>query len=431
MINKIVNLLNNNKKISAWTITESQSKSSELFFVKEKLDMNRATNIHEFTLRIFVDFEEGGEKYKGDATMLVSPTDTQEEITSKIEQGVFSAGFVKNKWYDLPENEDIDCPKIQKFSNISDLNDNYEKLYNIIFKDYGFDSKLNSAELFAIEGSKRVVTSKGVDESFPYNEFTFEIVTDCNSGSEPVEIFKDYSLTNIDLKQIENIIKLQHEETEGRSKAVKNEKIENARVILSGDAVEELLSFYTIQASDSLVFMNISKVKVGSQFIDIDAAEKLNIKLNPSLASSTFARPVDSEGKKLQGYDLFKNGKSINLITSSRFSHYLDLENKGTIKTFEVEGGQLSLDEYLKEDHIEILAFSSFLMDPTTGDFGGEFRLARYVHDGKIEYITGGSISENIFKEQNKMKFSKELENRKLSIAPKAIIFDGITVTGK
>ena len=40
---------------------------------------------------------------EGDANILISASDSEQEIASKIEKAVFAAGFVKNKWYDLPE----------------------------------------------------------------------------------------------------------------------------------------------------------------------------------------------------------------------------------------------------------------------------------------------------------------------------------------
>ena len=431
MINKIIDLLNRKKDISAWTLTETRSSSKELFFIKEKLDINRATDIHEYSLRIFVDFEEDGEKYKGDSAILLSSTDSLDEVEEKIDVAIFSSSFVKNKWYDLPENDGKNYIKITKYSNLSDLEDKYDDLYKLLYKDYGFTSKMNSAEIFAIEREKRVLTSKGVDVTYPNSEFTFEIVTDSNSGQEPVEIFRDYSLTNIDLEKIEEIVKAQLEETDGRSKATRNKKIENIRTILVGDAVEEFLSFYVYQASDNMIYNKISKFESGKNFLGEDAKEKLNIRLNPSLESSTFAVPVDPEGKRLEAYTLYEDGVCRDIRSSSRFSHYLGIENKGTVNTFEVEAGDLSLEDYKKEDYIEILAFSSFLMDPVTGDFGGEFRLARYVHDGVEEYITGGAISENIFKRQKEMRFSKEKDFGKLSSIPKAVIFDNVNVSGE
>lgn len=427
MLNRIKAILNSKKNISAWIISESKSSSAELFFVKDSLDMNRATDVHEYALKLFVDFTEENVKYRGDASVLISPADSDTELEQKIERAAFSAGFVKNKWYPLPKNENKKPISVKKYNNIEDLKNNYSKIQNILFKEYPYKSKINSCELFAIEQTKRTVTSEGIDISYPFSEFTFEIVSDNNYGKEPVEIFNDYYLPNIDLERLESIVQKQLAETDGRSQAVDCNKLENIRVLLSGDAVEELLFFYLSQATDKMIYMNISKVKQGEQFVN----NKLNITLDPALPSSLYAKPVDSEGKILEKYSLFENGKAVNLRTSSQFSHYLNLENKGQISTFVVDGGDKTYDELTSGDYIEILTFSSFLMDSTTGDFGGEFRLAKLVQNGKESYVSGGALSENIFKLQDKMMLSKELEKRTYSVSPKAIAFDNVCIAAK
>lgn len=427
MLNRIKAILNSKKNISAWIISESKSSSAELFFVKDRLDMNRATDVHEYALKLFVDFTEENVKYRGDASVLISPADSDTELEQKIERAAFSASFVKNKWYPLPKNENKKPISVKKYNNIEDLKNNYSKIQNILFKEYPYKSTINSCELFAIDQTKRTVTSEGVDISYPFSEFTFEIVSDNNYGKEPVEIFNDYYLPNIDLERLESIVQKQLAETDGRSQAVDCNKLENIRVILSGDAVEELLFFYLSQATDKMIYMNISKVKQGEQFVN----NKLNIALDPALPSSLYAKPVDSEGKILEKYTLFENGKAVNLRTSSQFSHYLNLENKGQISTFVVDGGDKTYDELTSGDYIEILTFSSFLMDSTTGDFGGEFRLAKLVQNGKESYVSGGALSENIFKLQDRMMLSKELEKRTYSVSPKAIAFDNVCIAAK
>ncbi|MDI9519203.1 MAG: metallopeptidase TldD-related protein [Bacillota bacterium] len=430
MLLEIKKLLENNTKISAWVINENISSSSELFFIKDKLDMNRACDTKEYHISIYVDFKENDILYKGDSIVVVSASDSIEEIQTKINDAVFYAEFVKNKWYDLPTNESNVIKGINSFKNLSILKKDYETIFNVFFKDYGYESKVNSCEIFAIEGLKRVISSKGTDVSFPYSRFIFELVTDCETGFEPVEIFNGYYLTEIDLELIEVLIKKQLSETYERSKAIRNEKLENKRVIISGNAVEEFLKFYIDQATDSSIYQKISKAKLNENFFN-NSKEKLNIVMNPYLSSSINSMPVDAQGKILKPYVLYEDGVLKNLKTSARFSHYLNVENLGNVNTFEVKGGEVSLNEYIKDDYIEIMEFSSFIMDTNTGDFGGEFRLAKVVENGKESFITGGAISENIFDIQNEMLFSKETLVYKSSICPKAIILDNITVSGK
>lgn len=430
MIERIKEILNADKNLSAWIITESRLKSSELFFVKDRLDINRASNIHEYAVRIFVDFKEGDESYKGDAGFLLTPMDSDEEIREKLKRAVFGAGFVKNKYYDIPEKE-ADYIEVKAFDTIRDLNRDYEGLMDIFFKDYGFEAGINSLELFAVQGEKRVLNSKSVDVSYPFSEFSFELVTDSDKGREPVEIFRGYTLNQLDLALIEDIIKKQLMETEGRMKALNTPKMENMRLIISGPAVEEFFQFFYLeQARDRSIYRGVSKVKLGESFTKEGAKERLTIRMNPALSSSAYQSPVDEEGKKLEAYTLFENGIAKDLRSSSRYSHYLGIENRGEVLCFEVEAGEKPIAEYKQGDYIEILTFSSFLMDAVTGDFGGEFRLAKCVKDGKEKYLTGGAVSENVFKIQDRMVFSKELETRMYSVAPASIIIDGVTISG-
>lgn len=429
MIEQMMELLNR-KDISAWTIAEEKYSSSELFFIKERLDMNRLAQVHEFRVCVYVDFEQASEKYKGDATFLVGISDSKEEIQKKIDDAVFSAEFVKNKWYDLPSNDGVKAPTLKAFENRKELKEKYDEIHQTIYKSYPYSAKVNSCEIFAKEGFCRIITSKGTDITYPHGEFFFELVTDCDEGVESVEIFNDYSLSHIDIAEIEKIVDKQLMETEGRSRAIRNHKLENQRVIISGDAVDDFFFFYVDQASDSWIYQGGSRAKLHEQLLSSDAEEKLNIRINPVLEHSIYAKPVDREGKILSSYTMYESGKVQNLRTSARYSHYMGIENIGLCSTFEMDGGKNPLSEYIQGDYIEILAFSSFLVDPTTGDFGGEFRLAKWVKDGEIHFITGGAISENIFKIQNQMHFSKELQARKYSITPKAIILDNVTVSG-
>lgn len=417
-------------QVSAWIIKEEQSLSAEVFCIQNKIDMNRSCQTHEYNVRLFVDFEENGTKYKGDSSVNISLSDSQEEVIQKLSQTAFAAGFVKNPWYALPSNTGK-AQSLQARPSVEDFKAQFQDIHNVIYKAYPYKAKINCCELFATQKNIRVLTSTGVDVTYPKNSFSMELVTDCNDGAESVEIFNLYHLTSVDLVKLEAIVSKQLMETEGRAFAVRNPKIEKINVILSNEAVEELLNFYLAQAKDSAVYQKISRLQKGARVNKEDNVQNINIRINPLLASALDASPVDTEGKILSAYPLITNNVLQNYITTAKFSHYLGEEHIGYSNVFEVECGDTSYTEFTSGDYIEILAFSSFIMDTTTGDFGGEFRLAKYIKDGVAGYITGGSISENIFTAQNTMRFSKEQEVRSNSITPKAILLPNITVAGE
>ena len=427
MIESILNILQK-KELAGWILTEEQSASTELFFVKNKLDQNRLCETTETTIEVFVDFEEAGEegveRYKGKAKALISAGDSAEEIEKRIDNAMVSARFVKNKWYPMANNEGKESPALTTSvsSNTEMLKTQYDALYEALFTDYGMSSQVNSVELFAVDGVRRVITSTGTDITYPVHRFVFELVTDAKGSSESVEIFNDYSFGLLDIEQVREVVKTQLADTEARAAAEKAPNLENINIILRGSAVEDLLKIYVVQASDEAVYSGFSRAKMGERFTGENALQPLNIRMDPSLDHAVGKAPIDKDGVLLHPYALYSDSVVQNLRSSQQFSSYMNRENIGSPTPFVVDGSDTPYDAFLEEDYLEIYVFSSFVASPIEGDFGGEYRLAKLVQNGKTTYITGGSLSENLFDAQDRMVFSKEQEKHQNSLTPKAIL---------
>lgn len=451
----ILNILKK-KELAGWIVTEENLASTELFFVKNKLDQNRLCETTETTVEVFVDFEEtsedGVERYKGKAEALLSAGDSAEEIEARIDNAIVSARFVKNKWYPMATNDvrakvssDASAQpdagtaafetafhagadaksaafETSSSSNTETLKIQYDALYEALFTDYGMSSQVNSVELFAVDGTRHVLTSTGTEVTYPVHRFVFELVTDAEGATESVEIFNDYTFGLLDVEQVRDVVKTQLADTEARAAAVKAPKLENINVILRGSAVEDLLSLYVVQASDEAVYNGFSRAKIGERFTGENALQSLNIRMDPGLPHAVGKAPIDEDGVLLHPYDLYRDSVVQNFRTSQQFSSYMNRENIGSPIPFVVEGSDTPYEDFLDEDYLEIYVFSSFVSSPIEGDFGGEYRLAKLVQNGKTTYITGGSLSENLFEAQDRMVFSKECEKRENSLAPKAIL---------
>lgn len=450
----ILNILKK-KELAGWIVTEENLASTELFFVKNKLDQNRLCETTETTVEVFVDFEEAGEdgveRYKGKGEALLSAGDSAEEIEARIDNAIVSARFVKNKWYPMATNDvrakapsststpsdtgttastsSIASDTVSSMSsdtaspsNTKTLKTQYDALYEALFADYGMSSQVNSVELFAVDGTRHVLTSTGTEVTYPVHRFVFELVTDAKGATESVEIFNDYTFGLLDVEQVRDVVKTQLADTEARAAAVKTPKLENINVILRGSAVEDLLSLYVVQASDEAVYSGFSRAKIGERFTGENALQPLNIRMDPSLSHAVDKAPIDKDGVLLHPYDLYRDSVVQNFRTSQQFSSYMDRENIGSPIPFVVEGSDTPYEDFLDEDYLEIYVFSSFVSSPIEGDFGGEYRLAKLVQNGKTTFITGGSLSENLFEAQDRMVFSKECEKRENSLAPKAIL---------
>ena len=62
---RIIELLNQNKKVSAWKLIQGETESCELFYVLKNLETNRASKTKEYSLTIYVD----GEGTRGSANV--------------------------------------------------------------------------------------------------------------------------------------------------------------------------------------------------------------------------------------------------------------------------------------------------------------------------------------------------------------------------
>lgn len=141
----IIELLNENKKVSAWKLIETETESCELFYVLKNLETNRATKTKDINLTIYID-EDGT---RGAANVVIYPHMNEEEIKKVIEEGVYSASFAKNKFYELPKgtNEELKYD----VSNLSEkpFVDVIEDIVNAVFKaDVHKDGWINSTEFF-------------------------------------------------------------------------------------------------------------------------------------------------------------------------------------------------------------------------------------------------------------------------------------------
>ena len=101
MIKNIIELLHKKEKVDEFKISVNKINSTELFFIKENLDMSRGKDVTHISITIFKNFEIDGKKFKGSSTTKVSPTMSLSEIEEKIDIASLAASFVHNEYYEL------------------------------------------------------------------------------------------------------------------------------------------------------------------------------------------------------------------------------------------------------------------------------------------------------------------------------------------
>ncbi len=414
MINKITEILKT-EGIEKYLINQTEKSSSELFFIKKKLDVRRTKNITDYKVTVYRDLKKDGEKLRGSATADIFPTMADEEVREKLKDAYFAAQFAANPYFELVRGDGKTVTHDPAVSYSTE--DASRSMAKALFStDTDEEAFINSAEIFAVNEKIRIINSDGVDVAFSKFNINGEFVTQCKT-EEDVELHYsfDYDCVNenaIAEKAAEGI-----KAAKDRSVAKRCLESGNYDVILSGEELAEILSYYTFRANSAYIYAKYSDYSVGT---NVQGGETDGEKLNIICAAT---QPYSSEGIKMSDLKLIENGEY-------RFAQYLGIAPTGIYEKIKLEAGTESLEAMKKKPYLQAVKFSDFQMDPFTGHFGGEIRLA-YLFDGNsVTKVTGGSVNGIITKAHKNLVFSKERYSDSHYEGPFAVKIENVAVAG-
>ncbi|MBI9010385.1 MAG: TldD/PmbA family protein [Tenericutes bacterium] len=429
---KIIELLNKHPQVDEWQFVSNDISSTELFFIKDELQMNRAKDVSKYLITVFKNFEVEGKKFKGSSSTNLSPTFTEEEINKAIDQAALAASFVMNEYYDIPNPTNNKAPEIK--SSFSDGNP-LESISNLVKDLYSEDQQykafINSAEFFINKRDILLKNSKGLDVSYTNYRGEIELVTEAMGSVESIELFNIIRFSDYDQEAIKKTIKDQLYQTSLRAIAIPLPQVGNIPVILDGKASAELWSYYISQASASSKYEHLHNNTPGDNLQGEDIiGDKVTITVKPVIGNSSRDTYYDMDGFFLKEKVIVEEGIFKNYYATKKFADYLNCEATGAVGNAVVSPGKFTEKELKQGKYLEVISFSAFQANAMTGDFGGEFRLAIYFDGEKEIPVTLGVVSANIKEAQKEMFLSKELTKTDQFIGPKIIKFNKMTIAG-
>lgn len=421
MINKIIDILNS-EGIEKFLINKTEKSSSELFFIKKSLDVRRTKKVTDYNVTVYRDIEKEGTKLRGSAAVSIFPTMTDEEINNTLKNAFFAAQFAANPFYELVKGDGTAAVDSSVAPRSSDdaVKAMAKALYSV---DTDNEAFINSAEFFAVNESVRIVNSDGVDVSFNKFDLNGEFVTQCKT-EEDVELHYSFDYDKVDEKSIADKAAEGIKAAKDRSVAKRCLKSGSYDVILSGEELETVLTYYTDKANSAYIYPKYSDYSVGKEIQGKEVkGESINI-------TCIATEPYSVEGIKMTDLKLVENGVLKAIQGNSRFAQYLGIEPTGMYKKIKLEAGTKSLEEMKKKPYLQVEKFSDFQMDMFTGHFGGEIRLA-YLFDGeKITKVTGGSVNGIITEAHKNLVFSTEKYSDSSYEGPLAVRIENVAVAG-
>lgn len=421
----IEKLLQAYPEINDYTIRKRITKSAEWFFIGDKLDQSRRKEVSYTNVKLFVDDPKG--KTRGNAEVTLYPTHTQSEIQELLHEAVQSAKLIKNAIYTLPVETTLDFTQEVK-ENVTEA--------GLEIIDFIFDTakkakgEVNSFEVFVNHNTVEFLNKNGLHVNYSTQDCYVEMIVNAKTATQEIELYKEYNFGSLNKVSFANQLNEVFAEAKDRAIAEPTPKLEKADLILSNDNVEALLEVYVASTNAASLYNHMSNFTVGQILQDQPEGDKVSMTMLAKLDSSIYTSPIDTDGVILKSADVIQDGTFVTPWGDARHSFYLSIPPTGSLRNVSFKGGSKTIKELESKDALEVIDFSSFIVDTSTGDFSGEIRLG-YVHKhGKKTPVSGGSISGNLLALHNKLFLSKETQKANRFEGPVKLRIADVSVAG-
>lgn len=410
--------------IGTWRIREKTEETAELFFVRRQLDTRRIKDTRKYDVTVFRSGE--GEKagLRGNTTVVILASMSDAEIADTLRDAFFAAQFALNPTYDLPDA--VTAPTVRKTGELAEapLAVSAGKMAAALFApDTREDAFLNSAEIFAVRTSDRVLSSTGTDVSWTDAKLEGEFVVQC-LAPEDVEMHNTFEYDEVNTEALTAQVAEALTFVCDRARAARVLKSGSYDVILSGKPLAEVLTYYAARSSAQMIFSKYSSWKLGDDVQNAAEGSALDLTL---LASA----PYSGEGIPMKDLPLLRGGKLGAIHGPAQFCRYLGVAPTGAYEKLRCENkGTESFAEMKQRPCLWAVTFSDFQLDEMSGHFGGEIRLAYLIEDGKLTPVTGGSINGSILDAQKTMVLSTDRFTTASYEGPYAARFADVSVAG-
>lgn len=303
MLNRIIETL---KKlgIENYRINETTDSSVELFYIKKNLDTRRIADSHLYTVTLFCDFIDGDKAMRGASKTLLHSGMSPEALEATLKDTYYAASFVKNPTFELPEPIKSDCILMESRAAHQTLSENAKQMAAALFKaDCRSSSFVNSAEIFATRHDEHIISSSGLDVAYTKYAINGELVAQCIEPQD-VEQFRQFSFDDLDADTLFKIVSDTLDEVEARAVAYKSPAAGTYDVILKGENLAEVLSFYLARAGAYYIYPKYSNFAVGQ---GVQGGDIVGEKLNMTL---TARAPFSEEGIRMKNLPLIKIGRA-------------------------------------------------------------------------------------------------------------------------
>ena len=421
----IKSILDAERTVDAYKITEKHVESHELFFVRRKLETVRTTDTVDTNVTVYVDHE----GKRGDSSFSVFRGMTEKDVKDKITSAVSRARLVFNEPYELPNGEKFDG-EIENGMLGRDIKECADEISDAVLSaGHEGNCSINALEVFVYRDTVRVRNSNGVDKTQSITRADVESIPTYTDENVSVELYHRMRFTDPDPERIKKEVSKKIKEVNDRAKAKKAEPSENVTAVFRTGEIKSILEEITFGLNYSRAYTESNLWGIGDSLQTSDKCDPLSVTMRSSVRGSDLSAYFDQDGTELRDTDLIENGKVKALWGSSRFGQYLDVEKPtGILSCFSLAPGTLTAEELENTDHIECASLSGLQIDPFTDYLGGEIRLAYRVKNGVHEPVTGITFSMTLSGALDSLRLSDSVVTDREYEGPEYMMISGAEI---
>jgi predicted Zn-dependent protease len=408
---------------------------------------DRTVNDTVFTLTLYAPLEDG--KQMGTAKGSIDPFFNLEEQINVLFQNAQLAG---NPYFKLP------APPEEPYQTVQAADPtilaNLDEAHQVLIARIDSQTQLlagvtvNSAELFTNKHSQLMMTSTGIRAEKDSTDIYFEVAMEKAPGPNDQEVLKYWHFIGLADATLEDCLAAVAKETQLTNSAQLPPSRSSAVILIDSYAISKLVAAIVSQTNASAEYSQGPHLKAGDSVHQGERAENsdtLNIVIDPYEPQMARTSAFTDDGLVAKHAELVTDNKVATQIINSRMAQYLNKAQNDISGNIIVTCGTKTKDELMAQfdEVIEVLDFSSLLVNPTSLTWSSEIKLGLLHRKGEpTAVLKGGITSGNVKDNLAAFQFSNETARRNTTggyfeaangyVGPEhMIIWNGVTIAGQ
>ncbi len=383
--------------LQGWTLRSTTSRSHQQLYsspdgITLSCHQSRRVKGDAFQLSIYTPAAETDQV--GTAMLDLVPF---KAIGQQLDEALELAAGSKNKSWSLAGPPEIPPPEVETCD--PEIRDHPARIIESIETQFSdafaaaSGCRLNSAELFVNYSISSIRNSKGLHYSIEQSELYLEAAMEKSGGENDKEVHEyatAVTANDLDVKGFVDGCALQ---VSVLGESEEPETSDSAIILIDKDALSQMLQAILEQLNCTNEYLKRPFLRAGDVFGG-GKGDALELKLDPTLPGMVLSSAYAADGLPARSGLLIGNNTIKDRVVGNRFGQYLNLDPNGMSGNLIVQPGRLTKESLKGLDYIEVIKFSSLLIDARKLTWSSEIKLGRHsAADGTLTLVKGGVVS--------------------------------------